>query len=98
MNNHRPISAYGNELNTRWKIGANQTRYRRTGDFFMILENFPGALCDANGFIRFENASDLFGTRRVRVYQNTRRIFVNGGISILPNYQAVPVELRVLQS
>jgi hypothetical protein len=95
MSNHHPISAYGNELNARWKIGAHQTRYRRTGDFFMMLKQFPGALCDANGFIRFETIEDLSEAHGVKVYQNTQRISVPGGISNLLGYKLVPSELQV---
>lgn len=29
--------------------------YRRTGDFYMALERFPGAYCDPGGFICFRN-------------------------------------------
>lgn len=48
----------GEKLNEKWDIGAQQARYRETGDWFMPLERFPGALCDAHGFVRFETRQE----------------------------------------
>lgn len=95
MITRRPISAYGKTLNVQWKIGARQARYRFSGDFYMMLENFPGALCDSKGFVVFNEIKDLLQTNGVKVYEECRRIIVSRGISELPEYRKVPVELEV---
>jgi len=64
-------------------------------DFYMMLEHFPGALCDANGFVVFNGVKDLAQVNGVKVYEDTRRIFVSCGISKLSGYQNAPEELRV---
>lgn len=48
----------GDFLNRKWKIGARQTRYRETGDFYMPLERFHGALCDRHGYVLFETEEE----------------------------------------
>jgi hypothetical protein len=95
MITRRPISAYGKTLNILWRIGARQARYRFSGDFYMMLENFPGALCDSKGFVVFNEIKDLFQTNGVKVYEGCRRIIVSRGISELPGYKKVPAELEV---
>jgi hypothetical protein len=48
----------GKELAEKWKIDARQTRYRKSGNWFHLLKQFPGALCDASGYIVFSTTQD----------------------------------------
>jgi hypothetical protein len=45
----------GDNLKRQWGIPAVQVRYHKDGTWFMPLERFPGALCDPNGYIVFQN-------------------------------------------
>jgi hypothetical protein len=84
----------GDQLNERWKIGAEQVRYSATGKFYRLLDRFPAALCDRNGFVRFENRRDYELCKSLAI---GRRINVkDGGIaSMVARYKPVPKALRV---
>ena len=73
----------GREMNERWKIGARQARYGRDGNWFSLLDQFPGALCDLNGYILFptrqEYESCVFLQRR-------KQLNVPAGIERIPGY------------
>jgi hypothetical protein len=96
MTTRRAKSGSGKQLNILWRLGAKQAFYRATGDFYMMLQAFPGALCDANGYIVFDKQSDLLQTRGLDVYENCSRINVPSGISRLAGYKSVPDQLRVV--
>jgi len=46
-------------LKTAWKVEAVQARYRDTGDWYAMLEDFPAALFDKEGYILFSSKQDL---------------------------------------
>jgi hypothetical protein len=79
----------GDKLQREWNIPALQTRFRKTGDFYMPLERWPGALADQTGYIIFPNEKEMLSTPSVRFYgegTNNPRIGVTGGISKLNGY------------
>ncbi len=79
----------GKRLQREWKIPAKQTRYRKTGDFYMPLKKFPGALADANGYVLFRNEQELENCREVEVRgrgSRNERLGIKGGISKLSAY------------
>lgn len=70
-------------LLVEWDIPANQAYYHHAGTFFMPLEEFPGALCDADGYVLFLTKADFDSERQIHVGQRTN---VRGGISSLSGY------------
>ena len=45
----------GKNVKRQWGIPGVQVRYHKDGTWFMPLERFPGALCDPDGYIIFQN-------------------------------------------
>jgi hypothetical protein len=76
----------GEFLNEKYKIGAVQARYRENGVWYHPLDQFPGALFDANGYVLFRSDSDYAGCDRVKKGPDPNHIHVRGGISSLPSY------------
>lgn len=76
----------GRELNEKWNIGAQHALYRKNGTWYHRLDRFPGALCDAHGYVRFETASDLEACPGVLIGREKNWLSVPGGIAILPGY------------
>jgi len=91
----RPNSASGRRLKSLWKIEAKQARYHFDSKFFMMLDYFPGALCDPNGFVVFDTKQELFAADGVKAYDGCQRIFVADGIPSLAGYTKVPADLAV---
>lgn len=75
-----PIGLY---LNKEWKIGAAQALYSAAGTWFHRLERFPGALCDQDGYIIFNNETEYLNCEYVKVGKQTN---VPGGIKELVGY------------
>jgi hypothetical protein len=73
----------GPRLNNEWNIGAVQSLFSKGGTWFHRLVDFPAALCDPNGFVRFETEADYLNCPNVRVRKETN---VRPGISELPGY------------
>jgi 5-methylcytosine-specific restriction protein A len=78
----------GRELNQRWGVGARHALYRETGDWYHVLKRFPGALFDANGYVRLESRNDL-EMPGVSVSKENGKdwLSVPGGIAALPGYR-----------
>ncbi len=49
----------GKNLNKRWNVGAQHALYHKDGTWYQILERFPGALFDHNGYVLF-NTKEQF--------------------------------------
>jgi hypothetical protein len=73
----------GRHRNKEWRIGAAQAFFHRDGTWFNRLKRFPGALCDPNGYVRFETEVDYLNCPYldVRVQTNAHR-----GINHIPGY------------
>jgi 5-methylcytosine-specific restriction protein A len=74
---------FGWKLNIRWGIGARQALYHKEGTFYMPLEQFPGALCDANGYILFRNPEEYLTNKYIR---RGERVNIPEEISNIPGY------------
>ena len=48
----------GEEYNREWGIGAKQARYHKDGHFYGLLERFPAALCDPQGYVLFQTKEE----------------------------------------
>jgi len=79
-----PNADSGSHLNDLWKMGAKQALFRKTGDFYMPLKKFPGALCDSNGYVLFETEATYKNCHFLSI---GRRVSVSKGISSIPNYK-----------
>ncbi len=82
------IGAY---LNEHWNIGASHSLYREDGRWYHYLTRFPGALCDANGYVIFGSEAEYRACSAIRFGEEVN---VDGGISGLPGYVRVPPEKR----
>ena len=40
------------------RIGAKQARYHKDGHFYGLLERFPAALCDPQGYVLFQTKEE----------------------------------------
>jgi len=74
----------GRLLNKRHRLGVLHALYHKDGTFYERLERFPGALCDVNGFVRFENAAQFAGDQRLRIGQ---KVNVDRTLSKHPRYK-----------
>lgn len=73
----------GKALNEKWKIGVAHALYHKEGTWFNVLERFPGALCDPNGYVLFATKEEYKNSPHLKIGQRTN---VPGGISSLPSY------------
>jgi hypothetical protein len=76
----------GRKLNQKWEIGAKHALYRKTGDWYMPLEGFPGALCDPHGYVLFATKEEY---RNCSYLQIGLRVTVPSGIAAIPSYVLV---------
>jgi len=76
----------GERLNKQYNIGAVQARYREDGQWYHPLENFPGVLFDASGYVLFKTPSDYAGCASVKKGPDPNHIHIEGGIATLPFY------------
>jgi hypothetical protein len=84
----------GRELNERWSVGARQARYRKNGNWFHLLDQFPGALFDENGYILFNTQQDY---EQCAFLQRGKELGVPHGIESIPGYVRIgPVANRKL--
>jgi hypothetical protein len=74
---------YGRVLSHKYSIGAKQSRYRETGDFYECLTKFPGALWDPDGYVMFETKEHY---DRSPYLQIGVKLHVPGGIAAMPSY------------
>lgn len=79
----------GKELNEAWGVGADHALYRKDGTWYHILERFPAALFDENGYIMFPTERDLNVCPGIRVRKETNHLHVPSGIASLPGYKPV---------
>lgn len=73
----------GRELNRKWSIGAQHVFYRVDGKWYHVLERFPGALCDAHGYVLFSTKDEYSNSPYLKIRARTH---VPNGISSMPNY------------
>jgi hypothetical protein len=66
----------------KFRVEVKSGAYRETGNWFIPLRDFPGALFDANGYIRFESKQE---------YENAGKIYlyINKQIGIRPPYKDI---------
>jgi hypothetical protein len=83
----------GKALAKEHGIAAKHVLYRQSGDWYHILKGFPGALLDANGYLRFSSKDeyDVFvndgSVQGVVQYLDTNTLTIRGGISRHKDYE-----------
>ena len=76
----------GKRLNEEWKVGALHALYRKDGTWYNLLERFPGALFDSNGYILFDTRTDFENFRHRQGVSGRKQIYVQDGIASHTNY------------
>jgi hypothetical protein len=76
----------GRVLNKKWKIGARHALYHYKGDWYEHLTDFPGALCDPNGYIIFASKEQYQNCPRLQLGV---KVHVPNGIASIPGYTRV---------
>jgi hypothetical protein len=75
----------GEKLNKEWGVGAAHPLYKREGNWYHLLERFPGALFDFHGYILFPTQEDYENCDALTISEH---IHVGGnGISSIPGYR-----------
>lgn len=75
----------GKRLNVVWGIGARHALYRQDGKWFHKLVQFPGALCDPNGYVLFKTEEQFLSCPYLEI-NNCVHVKGNGTISGMPGY------------
>lgn len=76
----------GRELNEEWGIHALRAFYSNDGTWFHRLDEFPGALFDAAGYVLFDTEDDYLNCPHLRINEHTH---CTKGISLIPSYTKV---------
>jgi 5-methylcytosine-specific restriction protein A len=75
------------EINIALNLGGEKCYYRRTGDWFHRLRQFPGILIDNNGYVRFEREIDYTDDdQNLVISRNHTRLRNRRCLSSHPNY------------
>lgn len=85
-----PKKERGSELAKRWGLTVEQALYRKTGDWYHQLKQFPGALLDADGYVIFESEKLFKACRQLRTGKDSKRhggwVAASRGIKAIPGY------------
>jgi 5-methylcytosine-specific restriction protein A len=76
----------GRLLNELWGVGATHALYREDGKWYHQLEEFPGALFDANGYMVFQSKEEYLECPLLQIKQD---LHISTGISSIPGYVRV---------
>jgi len=76
----------GYHLNEEWNVGARHALFHKEGTFYMLLERFPVALFDTNGYLLFQTEEEYLSCQYLEIDE---RVNVRGGISAVPGYVQV---------
>ncbi len=77
----------GEQLNRQHRLGARHALYHKDGTFYERLTAFPGVLCDARGFVRYDSEKQFDADPRLNI---GRKVNVPGGLYSHPHYQRFP--------
>lgn len=73
----------GRSLNRKWQVGASHALYHKDGKWFHLLDHFPGAFFDSNGFLLFKTKEGFENCPHISIGEHVN---VRGGISNVPGY------------
>src|SRR5262245_3815024 len=77
---------YGRDLNEKWGVGARHALYHKDGTWFHLLERFPGAYFNPQGYVLFRTAEEFHSSPYLTIGIH---VGVKGGIESMPNYVRV---------
>jgi 5-methylcytosine-specific restriction enzyme A len=78
----------GNDLNRDWGVNAQHALYHNDGRWYHLLEQFPGALFDANGYVIFQTEREFQNCSYLSI-GNEVNVKHSKGISAIPGYVRV---------
>lgn len=73
----------GRALQKEWSIPAHHVLYHYHGVWYHVLERFPGALCDPNGYVLFDTREDFLKCPDLKIGVHVK---VPRGVSTIPGY------------
>jgi hypothetical protein len=76
----------GDYLNELWGVGAAHALYIHTGHWYHVLERFPAALFDRNGYVRFETEQEYLSCPYLKI---GKELSVPERIAAIPGYVRV---------
>lgn len=82
----RPARVTGRCLAKEWNVTANHALYHHRGTWYHHLREFPGALFDPEGYVRFESKEEY---EQHPALQHQQDLHVERGIRSLPEYVRV---------
>jgi hypothetical protein len=74
----------GRRLNELWAVKAKHALYHKDGLWYERLEQFPGALFDANGYVLFETEEAFAHCPDLRI---TQKVWVPKGVASILTYR-----------
>ena len=77
----------GEWLNRAFKIGARHALYSKHGTVYERLTQFPGILCDAGGYVHYDDEAQFTGDARLSIGE---KVNVPGGLASHPRYERFP--------
>ena len=83
-----PRRITGRLLNEEWGVNARHALYREDGRWYHVLERFPGALFDANGYIVFDTERTFRSCSYLSIGDEVN-VSGSRGIAAIPGYQRV---------
>lgn len=78
----------GSILNRDWGVNARHALYREDGRWYHLLERFPGALFDANGYVIFQTEYEFLNCSYLSIGDEVN-VKHPKGISAIPGYVRV---------
>jgi 5-methylcytosine-specific restriction protein A len=79
--------AIGREINNRLNLGGEQAFYKKRGEWFHTLRNFPGILMDSFGYVLFKNEGDYINDPELRINERTHFNRRNNCLGNHPRYK-----------
>lgn len=74
------------QLAHEWGLEVRHALYHHAGYWYHVLKEFPAALLDPHGYVRFPTEAAY---RRERHLRHGKHLHVDGGIHALPGYRRV---------
>jgi 5-methylcytosine-specific restriction protein A len=87
----------GKWLNSKYKIGAADARYRENGVWYHPLRAFPAVLFDGGGYVLFKTKADYLSSAYLKHGPDPNHIHVIDGLSSVPGYVVLnptPIEFK----
>ena len=76
----------GKHLNKLWNVGTEHALYHKGSSWYHVLERFPGALFDPNGYVLFTSEEEYKNCKYLRI---GKHLSVPDGIYSIPFYVLV---------